>query len=118
MAKLIFTIDSANLDPSFIFTHLESALSGMPISNTGQFELAEKPTCAQMQNLLKDLYDTDEELFIYRAKDELLPLILKEYIIMAVKNDLPFGFISRLYEHKGKVETWQSNNPDKVRLPD
>lgn len=57
----------------------------------------------------------DEPVFIFRAKDELLPQVLAEYIVLCVEAGAPKEHLELIFEGSMQIMDWQkTGNP---RLP-
>jgi hypothetical protein len=60
----------------------------------------------------------DEPIFVLRAQDKLSTRIVARYRNDAATADLPLEFMADLDETVNSFANWQTDNADKVKLPD
>jgi hypothetical protein len=60
----------------------------------------------------------DEPVFILRAKDELAPYVLGEWITNALEHGVNADKVEGAERHLEEFQAFQKANPDRVKLPD
>lgn len=60
----------------------------------------------------------DEQIFIFRAQDEHLPMILAIYLLLCTEGDSPRDQLDRILDARDNVLNWQVQNSRKVKAPD
>ncbi|MDP4038718.1 MAG: hypothetical protein Q8P54_02000 [bacterium] len=60
----------------------------------------------------------DEPLFLFRGKDKLLPRVLEQYKELSRNAGSPQQQLDLLDQRIAEVKKWQTENPDKVKIPD
>lgn len=71
------------------------------------------------KKILYETRDTDEPIFIFRAKDILSMFALKEYdrVVEMYQGD-DHEFQGHIVDRIAEFRDWQRNNADKIKLPD
>lgn len=60
----------------------------------------------------------DEPIILFRAQDKVLPLLLVVYALICQLLGSPREHIDAIWTKRSKVERWQDENADKVKVPD
>ncbi len=64
------------------------------------------------------LIPPDEPLMLFRAKDQLLPQLLEDYIDLCRQAGSPDAHVKVVQAGLDKVVAWQKDNEDQVKIPD
>jgi hypothetical protein len=60
----------------------------------------------------------DEPVIVFRARDAMVPEMLKFYLILCAKHGSPQRHQDLVDGSREQIETWQHDHPDRVRQPD
>lgn len=61
--------------------------------------------------------DEDEPVIIFRAQDKEVPKLLDEYYDRCEAAGSPEHHLAAIMETKVRIERWQQEHPDRVRVP-
>ena len=56
----------------------------------------------------------DEPVFIFRAKDKLLPQVLSEYIVLCVQAGAPKEHLELIFQGSMQIMDWQAENDPRI----
>lgn len=60
----------------------------------------------------------DEPYFVVRATDIFAAAMIRYYMDLTTKMNLPYEMTKELMAHLNRLSDWQDNNRDKVKIPD
>lgn len=61
--------------------------------------------------------DEDEPVIVFRAQDSEVPKLLNEYHDLCEAAGSPEHHLAAIMESKVRIERWQQEHPDRVRVP-